>query len=306
MEGVGRLATRQHGVVSNDQLRSLGLDRSAIRRRVASGYLRRIHHAVYLVGHGTLTNLGKYIAAVLACGPHAALSHRSAGAHWGLWAHSGQPSVVVPHGRRALPRGIEVHRSRMLTPRDVTRLDGIPVTSVARTLLDLAAVASPRELARLVDRAERLQVFDLRAVDEVLGRARGRRGARALRAAVADWRPRGTRSELEDRLADLVDASALDQPLYNVLVEAERGRYEVDVLWQRQRVIVELDGFAYHRTRRDRERDAEKDADLELAGYRVVHVTWDDVTIRGDRTIRRLERLIVGGTGLPALRRSTA
>ena len=119
-ERVSRVATRQHGVVSNDQLRSLGLDRCAIRRRVASGYLHRIHHGVYLVGHRTLTKRAKYFAAVLACGPHAALSHRSAADHWDLWARSGRPSVVVPHGRRALPRAIDVHRSRMLTPLDVT------------------------------------------------------------------------------------------------------------------------------------------------------------------------------------------
>jgi very-short-patch-repair endonuclease len=114
-----------------------------------------------------------------------------------------------------------------------------------------------------------------------------------LRVAVADWRPRDTRSELEEDFADMVDASRLEPPLYNVLIEAERGRYEVDALWPAQRVVVELDGFAYHRTRRDRERDAEKDADLELAGYRVVRLTSGDVATRRDRTTRRLERLIL-------------
>lgn len=108
--------------------------------------------------------------------------------------------------------------------------------------------------------------------------------------------PSRGRSELEEGFADMVDASRLEPPLFNVLVEGERDRYEVDVLWPAQRVIVELDGFVYHRTRRDRERDAEKDADLELAGYRVVRLTRGDVTIRRDRTTRRLERLILGGT----------
>ena len=291
----GKLAVRQHGVVSVGQLRRIGLDANAVARRVAAGHLYRLHGGVYAVGRPALSWRGKYLAAVLACGPGAVLSHWSAGRVLGLTERS-RLTVTIPQAR-AGPMGIEVHRSRMLTPLDVTRLDGIPVTSVARTMLDLAAVASRRELARLVDRAERLRVFDLTAVEEVLSRARGRRGARALRTAVADWRPRDTRSELEESFADMVDASSrLEPPLFNVLVEGERGRYEVDALWPAQRVIVELDGFAYHRTRRDRERDAEKDADLELAGYRVVRLTRGDVTIRRDRTARRLERLILGDT----------
>jgi very-short-patch-repair endonuclease len=290
----GKLAVRQHGVVSVGQLRRIGLDANAVARRVAAGHLYRLHEGVYAVGRPALSWRGKYLAAVLACGPGAVLSHWSAGRVLGLTERS-RLTVTIPQAR-AGPMGIEVHRSRMLTPLDVTQLDGIPVTSVARTMLDLAAVASRRELARLVDRAERLRVFDLTAVEEVLSRARGRRGARALRTAVAGWRPRDTRSELEDHLADLVEASRLEPPLYNVLVDGERERHEVDALWPAQRIVVELDGFAYHRTRRDRERDAEKTADLELAGYRVVRLTWDDVTVRRDRTTRRLERLILGYT----------
>lgn len=288
---VAELAVRQHGVVSVGQLRRIGLDANAVARRVTAGHLYRLHEGVYAVGRPALSWRGSYLAAVLACGPGAVLSHWSTGRVLGLTERS-RLTVTIPHAR-AGPRGIAVHRSRLLTPRDVTVLGGIPVTSVARTLLDLAAVASGRELARLVDRAERLQVFDLRAVEEVLSRARGRGGARALRVAVADWRPRDTRSELEEDFADMVDASRLEPPLYNVLIEAERGRYEVDALWPAQRVVVELDGFAYHRTRRDRERDAEKDADLELAGYRVVRLTSGDVATRRDRTTRRLERLIL-------------
>ena len=289
---VAELAVRQHGVVSVGQLRRIGLDADAVARRVTAGHLYRLHEGVYAVGRPALSWRGTYLAAVLACGAGAVLSHWSAGRVLGLTERT-RITVTIPRAR-AGPAGIEVHRSRILTPRDFTELDGIPVTSVARTLLDLAAVASRRELARLVDRAERLRMFDLSAVDEALSRARGRRGAQALRAAVADWRPRDTRSELEDGFADLVDASRLDPPLFNVLVEGERDRHEVDALWPVQRVVVELDGFAYHRTRRDRERDAEKDADLELAGYRVVRLTGGDVTKRRDRTTRRLERLILG------------
>ena len=291
---VAELAVRQHGVVSVGQLRRIGLDAKAVARGVTAGHLYRLHEGVYAVGRPALSWRGSYLAAVLACGPGAVLSHWSAGRIHGLTERS-RLTVTIPH-TRAGPAGIEVHRSRMLAPLDVTELDGIPVTSVARTLLDLAAVAPGRELARLVDRAERLRLFDLAAVEEVLARARGRRGARALRAAIADWRPRDTRSELEDGFADMVDSARLEPPLFNVLVDGERGRYEVDALWPARRVVVELDGFAYHRTRRDRERDAERDADLELAGYRVVRLTRGDVTQRRDRTTRRLERLIPADT----------
>ena len=290
----GRLAARQHGVVSVRQLRRIGLDANAVARRVAAGHLYRLHRGVYVVGRPTLSWRGRYLAAALACGPGAVVSHWSAGRLHGL-TDRGRLTVTIPL-HRAGPRGVEVHRSRILTPRDVTDVDGTPVTSVARTLLDLAAVASRRELARLVDRAERLRVFDLRAVDEAVSRARGRRGAQTLRHAVANWRPRFTRTELEDRFADLVEASGLPHPQINAFVDGERLRHEVDAVWFSQRLAVELDSFEYHRTRQDRERDAEKNADLELAGYRVMRLTWDDVTARRHRTRRRLERLILAGT----------
>jgi very-short-patch-repair endonuclease len=181
----------------------------------------------------------------------------------------------------------------MLEPVDFARVDGIQVTGIARTLLDLAGEVTPLELARAVDRTERLDLFDLAAVDEVLARARGRRGAAALRRAVAAWRPRQTRSELEDRHLELLEEAGLPRPLFNVLLQGELGSHEVDTVWPSQRLVVQLDGFAYHRTRRDQERDAATDADLELAGYRVVRLTWDDVTARPNRTARRLRLLLL-------------
>jgi very-short-patch-repair endonuclease len=131
-----------------------------------------------------------------------------------------------------------------------------------RTLLDLAGVLGDVDLARAVDRAERLDLFDLAAVDEALARARGRRGAAALRRAVVAWRPRRTRSELEDRYLELLKEAGLPMPRFNVLLEGELATHEVDAFWPSRRLVVQLDGFAYHRTRRDRERDAATDADF--------------------------------------------
>lgn len=189
-------------------------------------------------------------------------------------------------------RELTVHRSRIQDASDFTLLDEVPVTSVARTLLDLAAVVRRDDLARAVDRAERFELFDLSAVEDLLLRAAGRRGAAKLRHSIAAWRPRHTRSELEDRHEELVRAAGLAAPRLNVWLDGERHGHEVDAFWPAHALVVQLDGFAYHRTRRDRERDATTDADLELAGYRVVRLTWDDVVVHCGRTVRRLRRLL--------------
>jgi very-short-patch-repair endonuclease len=176
----------------------------------------------------------------------------------------------------------------MLAADDHIVVDGIPVTTVARTLLDLAGFLSPRHLGYALDRAERLQVFDLCAVDDALGRARGRRGASALREAIKGWRVSDTRSRLEDRHLELLSGAGLPMPHVNVALEGELHDHAVDAYWPSSNLVVELDSFDYHRTRRDRERDATTDADLELAGYRVLRLTWDDVTVHEERTVRRI------------------
>jgi very-short-patch-repair endonuclease len=182
----------------------------------------------------------------------------------------------------------------MLDPSDVTEIDGIRVTTVPRTLLDLAAVLSVRDLGYALDRAERLQVFDVEAMEDVLSRARGRRGAKAVRKAIAGWKPADVRSELETLFQELVRELSLTTPRFNVLVDGEQYTHEVDAFWPSHQLIVQLDGFAYHRTRRDREKDATSDADLELAGYGVMRLTWDDVTVHKERTGRRLCRRLTG------------
>lgn len=197
----------------------------------------------------------------------------------------------MPRGRVGRP-GISVHPSRILAPNELTVLDEIPITTVDRTLLDLAALFPERDLARVLDRAERLDLFDLAAVQRVLSHAKGRPGAHLLRIAIAAWQPRHTRSELEDRHRELVLAAGLPAPELNVLLDGEQRTHEVDAFWPSRSLVVQLDGFAFHRTRHDRERDAAAEADLELAGYRVLRLTWDDVAVHGPRTIRRLRRLL--------------
>jgi hypothetical protein len=177
--------------------------------------------------------------------------------------------------------------------------DGIPVTSVARTLLDLSAVVRPSDLAVALDRAERLGIFDLNAVVDVLDRANGRRGARTLRRAIAAYKPSTQKSELERRFKELLEtAPDISSPTFNALIDGETATHEVDAHWPAQRLAVQLDGFEFHRTRQDRERDAASDADLELAGHRVMRLTWDDATVHGKRTLRRV-RMALGGGNFP-------
>jgi hypothetical protein len=201
----------------------------------------------------------------------------------------------VPRGRPG-PRGLKVHRTRLLHPDDFTFRDGIPVTSVARSLLDLASLLTPRQLELAVDKSERQDLFDLTAVQAALSRARGRRGVSALRKAIAVWQPRHTRMGLEERFRELGREAVVPSPQLNVLVHGERHVHEVDAHWPGRRLVVELDSYAFHRTRRDLERDAYKTADLELAGCRVARLTWNDIARDKDRTIRRLKTLLASDT----------
>jgi hypothetical protein len=232
---------------------------------VAAGQLHSLHLGVYALGHASLSRTGRYLAAVLAGGSGAALSHRSAGDLWGLRRSSAQIEITVPRGRAGLPE-LKIHRSRMQPLSDFTLLYEIRITTVARTLLDLAAFLPALDLARAIDRAERLELFDLAAVEDLLLRARGRRGAATLRRAIAAWRPRHTRSELEDRHEELIRRAGLPPPRLNVLLEGELRSHEVDAFWPEHCLVVQLDGSAYHRTRLDRERDAETDADSSSPG----------------------------------------
>ena len=185
---IAEVAARQYGVVSLAQLRALGLSGSAVRGRVAAGRLRRLHRTAFAVGHAALRAEGFWIAAVLACGPGALLSHRSAAEHQGLVARRGRSviDVTVPRTARNRP-GVRVHESSTLTERDITVIAGIPCTSAARTLLDLAESADVRTIERALSEAERRRMFDLRAIEDVLGRAVGRRGAPASPPRSSDW-----------------------------------------------------------------------------------------------------------------------
>lgn len=258
----------RHGVVTTAQLIAAGFSRSAITRRVQAGVLRRVHRGVYAIGP-IEAPAARYAAALLACGPAATLSHHTAASLHDLPAHP-QRAIDVTAATRHDHPGIRLHRSPI--PRgERTHRHGVAVTTVARTLLDLAAELDARALNRLVEEAE------LRghagAIDGILGRRPRHRGARRLHGA-RHAEPRLTRSEAEARLLDLIRAARLPLPRTNVRV----GRHEVDALWADRRLVVEVDGYRFHASRAAFERDRRRDAELQAAGHRVVRVTWRQLT----------------------------
>ncbi len=286
------LAARQWGVVARRQLLDAGLSPTVIRTRVRAGRLIPLHPGVYAVGHARLRPEGHWLAAVLAVGPGAVLSHRDAAGLHGLRPANQVRIDVSTAGRARSSARIAVHRTRVLDARDTTAIDGIPVTTVARTLVDLAAIVPHDHLVSAIKQAERQCTFDLREVAAALARTRGRTGPghRALREAIAEraaLQGTVTLSFLEDAFLRLVRTNRLPLPATNVLVEG----FQVDAAWRRHRIAVELDGWQDHHTRQAFERDRERDAALTAAGWRVVRFTYPQVADRPDRVAQTLRRL---------------
>lgn len=295
---VAKLAERQHGVVSAGQLYSLGLSEDQVGQRVRAGWLHRVHRGVYAVGHRRLSRLGVWMAAVLAArvprGRMAALSHRSAAELWGILraaAPAPRPPEILIRARNPRPRpGMVVRSSTTLAREEVTSCDGIPCTTPARTLLDLAAVAGRRELERAMDEADYLRLCDARELAALAHRHRGRAGT-ALVAAVLDSHDVGstlTRSELEERFLALCRDARLPAPRVN----APLAGLTVDFLWPGAGVVVEVDGRSAHATRRAFQDDRDRDSLLAARNYLPIRFTWWDVTRRPRVVMNRLRAVL--------------
>ena len=268
---LARLAEQQHGVVSIRQLeRMLGYSRPAVQRDVAAERLHPLHRGVYAVGHQLVPAYGRCLAAVLACGPDALLSHGSAAWLWGISRYGPAPLHVTSPIPRKLRPPIRLHHSRILTAADRAVEENIPVTSVPRTFLDCATESSRSRLQRMLERSEELRLFDLGPVEELLGRSRGHAGWGRLRRAMALYAPVPfTRSGFERRFFEAVLEAGLPRPATNFV---EAG-FELDVYWPAQRFAVELDTYATHGTQAAFERDHVRDEDLTLAGIELIRVT---------------------------------
>jgi len=277
------LARGWDGVVTSAQLAGAGLSPTVIAHRVATGWLVRLYRGVFLVGP-LEAPLSRARAAVLAVGEGALLSHFAAAQVWELCAPRPGPIDVTVHGRNARNRaGVRIHRVTRLHPTDITRRHDLPITSPARTLLDLATRLTPRDLARATEEAQVQRRVTPHSLNEQFQRYPAHRGTAALRRAVPTD-PKLTRSEAERLLLDLIRAARLPTPATNVKIHG----HEVDFLWPTQRLIVEVDGFAFHSTRAAFERDRVRDADLTQAGYRVIRITWRRLTSEPEAVIATL------------------
>jgi hypothetical protein len=289
------LAARQHGVLSLAQLIDLGLSDRGVRNAVAAGRLHRVHQGVYAVGRPDLTPKGRWMAAVLACGEGAVLSHASAAA-----LHAIRPTaaaridVSVPRPSPITRPGIRVHRHPDLTPGDLTELDGIPVTSLSRTLLGLATFLREPALERACDQAVINGTFDMRAMEDLLKRSRGRRGVRRLRNVLArgDLGENVPASGLEVRYRDLCAQAGLPKPAINRYLLLGDEYHRVDFLWRSQRVVIETDGGRYHATGWQQSRDANRDALLSEHGYRHARVSEETIEHRPSEAVATARALL--------------
>jgi Protein of unknown function (DUF559) len=296
-EQIAELADLDHGIVDVDGLRSLGATRREIGHRIDTKRLIPLHRGVYALGHRRLTNLGWWLAAVRAIGSGAVLSHTHAAA-----LHQIRPPLlgrinvtVVSRGRRQR-KGIRVHSTLDLPPEHVTVVDRIPVTTVARTLSDLAATLDAPALARAVEAAESLQLLD---VPSVLAVSAGRPGASRLKPLL-EQDPPHTRSEFEAAFNVLCDRHGIPRPVMN----AQFHGYEVDCVWPEHNLVVELDSWRFHRSRAAFERDRERSAELHARGVATLRFTYRQVTTRPSWVASRLAPRSRDGSS--SLRRSAA
>jgi len=288
---VSELARRQHGVVGRAQLAALGLSLAEIDGRVRRSRLHRVHQGVYAVGHLALTRNGRFMAAVLACGDGAALSHFSAAVLWRILDDRGQ-SIHVTAEKERKCRGAVVHQA----PLEGERLlrFGIVVTTPARTIVDLADVVQRRRtLERAIDEAEYLRLDWSEAAPR-----HGRKGSGLLSSVLAVHEPGSTRtrSELEEQFLAFCDRHRFPRPEVNVVIEG----YLCDFVWREQRLVVETDGRRAHGTARARQRDPIRDADLQIAGWRVMRITSVRLFREPDAVADQLKRLLKPAPGAPA------
>lgn len=290
---VGDLAEAQHGVVSRSQLLDLGMGRGAVADRVARGLLRRVGRGVYAVGHFKQSQRSRWMAAVLSAAPGAVLSHRSAAALWGILPSSSIAiEVTKPTKSRSRP-GLRAHRAAIRSD-ETTCFAGIPVTSVFRTVFDIAALSTMRQLEKALNEVEVRGLTDTLSFPELLDRYPRKRGAVHVRALLADESAvRGVaRKELEERFMALFDETDLPRPRLNADVAVQGRIFEADCLWGDRRVIVELDGRAVHGTALAFEEDRERDRLLQSDGWRVVRITWRQLRDNAPAVVADLRRLL--------------
>jgi very-short-patch-repair endonuclease len=270
---IAELAKAQHGVVARRQLFALGMSKEAIEVRLRSGRLHLLHPGVYAVGHRALSREAHWIAAVLFCGPGAVLSHRSAAALWRIRPPSGRAIEVTTRSKSRSRPGMQ-RRFAVLPSDEVTEHDGIPVTTVPRTIFDLAAVESADAVEHALRQSEFLRLHDRLSLPHLLDRYPRRHGSKAVGQCLARRReaPGNARSWLEERFLPFLREHRLAIPHLNAWIEVGGRSFQVDCLWAQAKVVVELDGFAAPGTRIAFREDRARDRKLRVAGYGVTRI----------------------------------
>jgi len=293
---VARIAERQHGVVSRDQLRGIGLTEATIKQGVAAGRLYPLFRSTFAVGHPRTDRRSRLIAATLACGEGTVISHGTAAALLGLWEYwPAEIEVIAPIESGRKIRGI---RRRFVPPPPselVMRKTGIPCTTPSRTIVDVAGITGPKQLAGAVEQAAVLEILNVPEIDGILLESR-RRGTKKLNRVLEPWRrysPRvRVRSRMEAKMLPLLTHHNLPIPECNVKLRIERETFEVDFLWREERVVVETDGGRFHGNPAAQARDGHRNRMLARAGYRVPRFGWDELRDDPDQVIAEIRHFL--------------
>jgi predicted transcriptional regulator of viral defense system len=298
---IASLCRAQNGVVTLGQLEAEGLTRQGVRERVVSGRLHPVHQTVYSLTPRVMTQRGVFMAAVLACGPDAVLSHRSAAYLWGLVDSWEEPiDVTAPNRRGRSPDGVAAHRDSSLQPIDKTIHFGVPCTTVARTVLDYAGVEPEWKVRKAIAQGEILGILDKAKLRSLLKRSRRRRGVARLRLILDTIHPqtKRTRSELERLFLEMCAKREVAEPGVNIWLLGTNGkRYQADFLWRDQGLIVECDSRRFHDTDSAFVADRKRRQQLELAGWRVSQCTWEEVEHEPRRLAETVRALIAQNSG---------
>ena len=288
------LVVRQHGVVARMQLIDLGLTGRAIEHRLETGRIEAVHRSVYAWSRTLLSFEGRCMAAVLAVGPDAVVSHQSAAALWGIRPGRGDPIHVTAPRKIKRREGIATHTAP-LAPDERCENRGIPLTSPARTIFDMAAILKPQPLGRAIREADFLRLSGGPSLAVLSERYPGRAGAPAIRATLDRGPGPPTRNELEEMFLALIEDEGLPRPEVNAVIELANSHPEPDFVWRAERLVVELDGYQSHGTRHAFEDDRERDRLLQAAGWRVVRITWRQLRDARAAVARDLRRLLAAG-----------
>jgi len=290
---VSELAEQQYVVVELGQLRRLGVSKREVERRLAAGRLHQLYRGVYAVGHRVLPREAHWLAATKACGPHAVLSRRSAAAHWGFRSYSGA-YVDITSPSKAKSRGsIRRHPAR-LHPDEVTERERIPITTVPRTIFDLARESTPQTIESCLRQCEYLRLYDSLSLWDLIERHPRHRGNKSVRIALSrlEETPGEVNEGLEERFLAFLDTYALLRPELNAWIFLGERRYKADCLWRQPKLIAELDSWQAHGTRQAFRSDKTRDRHLLLAGYTTVRIAWSHLDNEPELLAADLRRLL--------------